>query len=259
MNDKDIKLLRLEQVSLAAPVGSQYLLKDISFEVNEGNSSTEMLAPRITIIGPSGAGKSSLLRLLNRLSEPTSGTIYLDNQDYRQIPVIELRRQVMLLPQEPKLLGMTVGETLAYPLVLQGVAKSVIQQRLITWMEQLRIPEDWLNRTELQLSLGQRQIVALGRALVAQPKILLLDEPTSALDAGRASHVLQVLTQLSQQGNTTILMVNHQLDLAQQFSTRVLYLQDGSLISDTPSEQMNWPKLRETLIQAEAKAAEEWS
>jgi D-methionine transport system ATP-binding protein len=154
---------------------------------------------------------------------------------------------------------MTVGETLAYPLVLQGVAKSVIQQRLITWMEQLRIPEDWLNRTELQLSLGQRQMVALGRALVAQPKILLLDEPTSALDAGRASHVVQVLTQLSQQGNTTILMVNHQLDLAQQFSTRVLYLQDGSLISDTPSEQMNWPKLREALIQAEAKAAEEWS
>lgn len=247
MND----ILRLEQVSLAAPVGSQYLVNDISFEVSAGD--------RITIIGPSGAGKSSLLRLLNRLSEPTSGTIYLENQDYRQIPVIQLRRQVMLVPQEAKLLGMTVGETLAYPLVLQAVGKSEIQQRLITWMEQLRIPEDWLNRTELQLSVGQRQMVAIARALIIQPKILLLDEPTSALDAGRASHVLQVLTELSQQGNTTILMVTHQLDLAQQFSIRVLYLQNGRLVSDTLSEQMDWLKLRETLIEAEAKAAEEWS
>jgi len=244
--------LRLNQVSLSASVGSQYLLKDISFEVFKGD--------RIAIVGPSGAGKTSLLRLLNRLIESTAGSIYLENQEYQQIPVIQLRQQVTLVPQESKLLGMTVQEALAYPLVLRDLPRSQIQQRLSHWIEQLHIPEDWLGRTEVQLSVGQRQLVAIARALVIQPKILLLDEPTSALDAGRASHLVQVLTQLATRSQTTILMVNHQLELAQMFCTRILYLQNGQLLWDEHNtSQMDWSKLRETLIQAEAQAAEEWT
>jgi len=244
--------LRLNQVSLSASVGSQYLLKDISFEVFRSD--------RIAIVGPSGAGKTSLLRLLNRLIESTAGSIYLENQEYQQIPVIQLRQQVTLVPQESKLLGMTVQEALAYPLVLRDLPRSQIQQRLSHWIEQLHIPEDWLGRTEVQLSVGQRQLVAIARALVIQPKILLLDEPTSALDAGRASHLVQVLTQLATRSQTTILMVNHQLELAQMFCTRILYLQNGQLLWDEHNtSQMDWSKLRETLIQAEAQAAEEWT
>jgi len=244
--------LRLQQVSLSGSVGSHYLLKDISFEVFVGD--------RIALIGPSGAGKTSLLRLLNRLSEPTAGSIYLSNQEYRQIPVLQLRQQVTLVPQESKLLGMTVQEALAYPLVLRNLPRAEIQQRVGYWIEQLHISTDWLGRTEVQLSVGQRQLVAIARALVIQPKILLFDEPTSALDAGRAYHLLQVLTQLAHSSQTTILMVNHQLDIAQQFCTRVLHLQHGQLVQDVPnSGQLDWAKLRETLIQAEAEAAEEWS
>ena len=243
--------LRLEQVSLSAQIGSHYLLKDISFEAFRGD--------RIAIVGPSGAGKTSLLRLLNRLNEPTAGSIYLENQEYRLLPVIELRQQVTLVLQESKLLGMTVREALAYPLVLQGLPRSQIQQRLSQSLEQLHIPEEWLGRTEVQLSVGQRQLVAIARALVIQPKILLLDEPTSALDAGRASHLLQVLTELATSGQTTILMVNHQLELAQLFCTRVLHLQHGHLIQDAPLSAFDWAKLRETLTQAEAREAEEWS
>ena len=244
--------LRLDQVSLSGSVGSHYLLKNISFEVSAGD--------RIAIIGPSGAGKTSLLRLLNRLSEPTAGSIYLENQEYRQIPVIELRQQVTLVLQESKLLGMTVKEALTYPLILRGLPRADIQQRLSYWIEQLHIPEDWLGRTEVQLSVGQRQLVAIARALVIQPKILLLDEPTSALDAGRATYLLQVLTQLATSSQTTILMVNHQLELAQMFCTRVLYLQHGQLLEDAPNSlAFDWVKLRETLIQAEAQATEEWS
>ncbi|MFE1747289.1 ATP-binding cassette domain-containing protein [Coleofasciculus sp. H7-2] len=254
MNYEDTKaqkdLLRLERVSLAAPVGSQYLLKEISFEVFPGD--------RLCLIGPSGAGKTSLLRLLNRLLEPTAGAIYLENQDYQKLPVIPLRRQVMLVSQEPKLLGMTVRDALAYPLVLQGVPKQVIQQQLLKWIEQLHIPEDWLGRTEVQLSQGQRQLVGIARALVIQPKILLLDEPTSALDAGRAAYVLQVLTQLCNEGKTTVVMVNHQLDLAQMFCNRVLYLQDGQLLEDVSATQIDWSNLRDRFIQAEAQAAQDW-
>ncbi len=244
--------LRLKQVGLSASVGSHHLLKDISFEMTAGE--------RIAIVGPSGGGKTSLLRLLNRLSEPTAGSIYLENQEYRQIPVIQLRQQVTLVPQESKLLGMTVQDALAYPLVLRNLPRTEIEQRLSYWIGQLHISTEWLGRTEVQLSLGQRQLVAIARALIIQPKILLLDEPTSALDAGRASHLLQVLTQTAHSSQTTILMVNHQLELAQLFCTRVLYLKHGQLIQDAPnSGQLDWAKLRDTLIQAEVQAAEEWS
>ena len=214
---------------------------------------------RIAIVGPSGAGKTSLLRLLNRLSEPSLGSIYLENQEYRLIPVIQLRQQVTLVLQESKLLGMTVREALKYPLVLRGLPQSQMQPRITYWMEQLRIPEDWLGKTELQLSVGQRQLVAIARALIIQPKILLLDEPTSALDAGRAFHLIEVLTQLASNSQTTILMVNHQLELVRQFCTRVLYLQDGQIIHNIPNPQeLDWENLRQALVQAEAKAAEEW-
>jgi D-methionine transport system ATP-binding protein len=164
----------------------------------------------------------------------------------------------MLLLQEPKLLGMTVQQALAYPLTLQQLPAQQIQQRIDTYRELLHIPIDWLDRTELQLSVGQRQLVAIARALVIQPKILLLDEPTSALDAGLASHVLTVLSDLAMKDQMTTLMVNHQLDMAEGFCTRVLYLQEGQLLQDTSASTIDWKQLRERLIQAEAQAAQEW-
>lgn len=242
--------LRLEGVSLAAPVGLSYLLQNISFEVFSGE--------RIAIVGPSGAGKTSLLRLLNRLSEPTKGAIYFEDKEMRKIPVIQLRQQVTLLLQEPKLLGMTVREAIAYPLILRSLPQQQIQERLSYWIEQLRIPQDWLGRTEVQLSAGERQLVAIARALVIQPKILLLDEPTSGLDFGRAAFVLNLLQQLQEREQTTIVMVNHQLEQAQQFCTRVLHLQQGQLIQYLPATQVDWLQLRETLIKIEQQAAQEW-
>lgn len=246
----EVTQLRLEGVSLAATIGSQYLLQDISFEAFSGD--------RIAIIGASGAGKTSLLRIINRLSEPTAGLIYLEDKEYHQIPALQLRQQVALVMQESKLLGMTVREALQYPLVLRKLPRSQIQQRIAYWMEQLHIPDDWLEKTELQLSVGQKQLVAIARALVIQPKILLLDEPTSALDAGKASHLTESLIQLASTHQIPILMVNHQLEIAQQFSTRVLHLQAGQLRQDLPnSSQLDWDKLKANLIQAETKAAEE--
>ncbi|WP_392480117.1 ATP-binding cassette domain-containing protein [Nostoc sp. C110] len=245
--------LRLEQVNLFTKLKTQLpsnqqgypILRDIDLEIFQGE--------RIAIVGSVGAGKTSLLRLINRLIEPTSGKIYLENQEYRQIPVIQLRQMVVLVLQESKLLGMTVGQALAYPLVLRGLPKQTIQQQVSYWTEQLHIPNEWLGRTEVQLSAGQRQLVAIARALLIQPKILLLDEPTSALDAGTASHLMQVLNQLSQTHQTTILMVNHQLELAQMFCTRLLHLKQGHLSANQTVSEIDWLELRETLIQAEAQ------
>lgn len=248
-NTETIPQLRVDDVSLKTPIASSYLLNNISFDVYSGD--------RVAIVGPSGAGKTTLLRLLNRLSSPTSGSIYLENRDYRQIPAIELRRQITLILQESKLLGMSVREALAYPLKLRGVAASNIAERISGAIAQLHIPQEWLDRTELQLSTGQKQLVTIARGIILEPKILLLDEPTSALDAGKAAHILQVLTQLTN-NQTTILMVNHQLELAEQFSTRVLHLQRGKLLEYSASHQINWVQLRQNLIQAEAEAEQEW-
>ncbi|KOP24963.1 cobalt ABC transporter [Hapalosiphon sp. MRB220] len=246
--------LRLEKVNLYTTLQGQQqgypILQDISFEVFEGD--------RIAIVGPSGAGKSYLLRLLNRLSEPSDGKIYLDNQEYRQIPVLQLRTSVTLVPQESKLLGMTVKDALAYPLILRGLPKQTIQQRISNWIEQLHIPDDWLGKTEVQLSGGQCQLIAIARALIIEPQILLLDEPTSALDVGTASRVMAILTQLAQNRQTTVLMVNHQLEMAEIFCDRLLHLQQGRLRSNQSATSINWAKLRESLIQAQTQTTEEW-
>lgn len=242
--------LRLDSVSLTTPIASSYLLENISLTVNKGD--------RAAIVGPSGSGKTSLLRLINRLASPTSGTIYLENTEYRQIPAIELRRQVTLVLQESKLLGMSVREALCYPLKLRGMNATEIKQRMARAIDLLHLPQELLDRGELQLSTGQKQLVAIARSIILQPKILLLDEPTSALDAGTAARLLQVLIELSTNSETTILTVNHQLELAEQFCTRVLHLQGGKLLADLPSHQIDWQQLRQNIVEAEVAAEQEW-
>lgn len=243
-------LLQLQAVSFCPSPNSTYRLQNLSFSVSPGD--------RLALIGPSGSGKSTLLRLLNRLSEPTSGAILLEGQDIRQLPVLELRRQVVLMPQEVKLLGMTAREAIAYPLRLRGLSASAIRQHCGEWTEWLRIPEEWLERTELQLSVGQRQLVAIARTLMSQPKILLLDEPTAALDQQRGLQVLTILAHLAQQRQMTIIMANHQLDFVQQFCDRAIYLHQGKIWWDQQAPQINWPELQDTLTQAESPGEQIW-
>ncbi len=241
-------ILKLEQVSLTSSLDSSYLLHNISFEMCQGD--------KLAIVGASGAGKTSLLRLLNRLISPTEGNIYFATTPVSEYSPVKLRQQIVLVSQEPKLLGMTVKEALAYPLKLQQLPETQICQRIETWSKALRIPEAWFHRNELQLSLGQRQLVAIARALVMQPKILLLDEPTSALDIGTATHVLNILNDLGTE--TTIAIVTHQLELVEKFASRILYLQQGKLLQDIPATTANWQLIREKILQVEAENAQEW-
>jgi D-methionine transport system ATP-binding protein len=237
--------LQLEQVSLSSAQGTHRLLQDISWEIYPGD--------RWGVIGPSGAGKTSLLRLLNRLIEPTTGTLYLEGQPLRDLPSVSVRQQVTLVPQEPRLLGMTVAAALAYPLKLRGVAPAAIQAQVATTMEQLQIPQEWLPRTEHQLSVGQRQWVAIARALVTQPTLLLLDEPTSALDTGRVDHLVRVLAQSSP---TTLVLVSHQLEFVQQVCDQILYLERGKIGQRVKAAEMDWVRLREVFHQEERWASE---
>lgn len=241
------EILRVEGAKVTAPLGLTDLLHNLSFTCKKGD--------RVAIIGPSGAGKTSLLRLLNRLIEPSRGQLFFEQQPYTQIPVTQLRRKIVLTPQEPKLLGMTVQEALAYPLILQQRSQKEIRDRVAALCELCHLPPEWLERNELQLSLGQRQICAIARSLVLQPSILLLDEPTSALDVGTAAQLLQILQNLA---DTTLVMVNHQLDFAAQLCDRILYLEQGHLQRDIAATPEIWSELRQHLLAAETATAQEW-
>jgi D-methionine transport system ATP-binding protein len=124
---------------------------------------------------------------------------------------------------------MTVQESLAYPLKLQQLKPQEIQSKIQQSCDRFHIPAAWLDRNELQLSLGQRQLVTIVRGILMEPKILLLDEPTSALDGDRAEDLLKELCMLNEQG-MTIIMVNHQAHLIERFTTQVLSLQAGQLV-----------------------------
>lgn len=245
--------LRLEQVSFAAgavrsgkkslpPV--HYLLHNVSFEIQP----SEIVA----IVGASGSGKTTLLRLINRLIDPIEGAIYFENQSIRDRAVVELRQQILFVAQEPKLFGMTGREALRYPLQLRNF--SDIDARIDAGIDQFHIGHELLDRTELQLSTGERQWIAIARALICRSPILLLDEPTANLDAGRSDRLRAILAQTQQ----TVLVATHDLDWAQQICDRVLHLQRGVLIQNEPRDQVDWQELRAAIVQAEAEEQAEW-
>ncbi len=249
-NQSSVPILHLEKVSLQGTFVSDWLLQNISFKIHPGEI--------VGIVGASGAGKTSLLRLLNRLVSHCQGEIYIQNILVEQLPTAPLRRRIVLAAQEPKLLGMNVIDALSYPLRLQQLPESEIRTEIDTWTNLLRIPPEWFYKTELQLSLGQRQLVAIARALLLRPEVILLDEPTSALDVGMAHYLLEVLHDLNQSQNLTILMVNHQLELIQQFCDRFLWLDQGGLAADVPATELNWQRIHKKIVQLQMHQEEDW-
>ncbi len=243
-------LLQLDRVSYTPPNFTRPLLTEISFGLAAGAC--------ITLTGITGAGKSTLLRLLNRLSEPTTGQVLVVGQDYRSILPPILRQRVMLVSQEPKLLGMKVREALAYPLTLQSISTEEIKQRIVTITAELEIPTEWFDRTELQLSAGQKQIVSIARGLITQPQILLLDEPIANLDFTTAEKILTRIAEMTRSRQMGVIIVNHQLELAARFSDRLLYLQDGKLLLDQASQLVNWADLQQQLQTAANQLIAEW-
>lgn len=243
-------LFSLQDVSLQAPVGTAMILQGLSFDL----AAAEMVG----LVGPSGAGKSSLMRLLNRLSDRSGGTLSFQGKPIEQIPILQLRQQVTLVNQESRLLGMTVADALHYPLRLRGMAPQLASDRVQQWLERLQIPTDWLGRTELELSVGQRQRVAVARGLVIQPLVLLLDEPTSALDIGQSERLLDQLQTLAQEHHTTVVMANHQLEWVERSCNRILALQQGQLAGDWASDKVDWQQLRQAIAQAEQAEQDEW-
>lgn len=198
---------------------STVLLSNISFAVSEGDF--------MTLIGPSGAGKSSLLYLLNRLTNPTSGTIYYKGKDIRNYPVQQVRKEIGMVFQQPNLFPGTVQENIMYGPHLHKQETEGLAEKLI---EDVQLPRTYLKRNVDGLSGGEQQRIALARALANDPTLLLLDEPTSALDVRTIEAIEEILLYLRQERGKTFMMVTHDVEQAKRLGTYTMFMQDGKLI-----------------------------
>lgn len=209
-------LLQLQNVTRS--VNGRAILSEISLEVYEGDL--------LCIVGPSGAGKSSLLRLLNRLDEPTSGTVLLEGRDYRQLPTRELRRRVGMVMQRPFVFPGTVAQNLRFGPTQQG--RPLGNQEIEELLRSVGL-SGYAAEDVGHLSGGEAQRVCFARALANRPRVLLLDEPTSALDETAKLDVEAVIRKVSAQGITSVL-VTHDLQQARRLATRVAELRGGRLL-----------------------------
>jgi len=126
--------------------------------------------------------------------------------------------------------------------------QSEIDARSQKWIDKLQIDRQLLNRSELELSLGQRQWIAIARALIMEPEVILLDEPTSALDRGLSYLLLEILAELTQSLQpVTVVMINHQLDLVQTWCDRLICLHKGELVQDAEVSLVNWQAIDDLL------------
>ncbi|WP_247730681.1 ABC transporter ATP-binding protein [Halovivax limisalsi] len=217
----------LETRTLGRVVDGDRILEDVSVSVSESTV--------LAVVGPSGAGKSSFLRLLNRLDEPTEGTVLVDGEDYRAIPPRTLRRRVGLVPQDPALVPGTVFENAARGPLLRD--EPVDEARLEAILDRLGL-DGYADRDVETLSGGERQRVAIARTLLNEPDVLLLDEPTSHLDSAAEERVEALLTGLVSDLDLAVVLVTHDEAQARRLADRVLVLRDGEVDGVGPVEEV---------------------
>jgi putative ABC transport system ATP-binding protein len=191
----------------------------------------------LVVVGPSGAGKSSFLRLLNRLDEPTSGTVRVEGRDYRQIPPQELRRRVGMVTQTPYLFPGTLADNLRFGPLQQGteLPATTIEALLTEVGLEGRSGEDVAH-----LSGGEAQRVSLARALANTPAVLLLDEPTSSLDPEAKDEVEKLILTVVRRNKLTCVMVSHDSSQAARVADRIMVMNKGRVTRiGTVSEVIN--------------------
>jgi len=211
--------------------GSLHVLRGITLTVQEREV--------VVIIGPSGSGKSTLIRTVNRLEPIESGRLVVNGirVDDRHVDVNRLRRQVGMVFQSFNLFPhlTALQNVMLAPVRVGRMPRAAARAKAMALLEKVGIPEK-ADRHPAQLSGGQQQRVAIARALAVDPKIMLFDEPTSALDAEMIREVLDVMRNLAHEG-MTMLVVSHELGFAREAANRVLFMDAGSIIEDSPASE----------------------
>jgi putative ABC transport system ATP-binding protein len=201
---------------LSRTVNGVTLVNDITVQLRGG----EVLA----VVGPSGSGKSSFLRLLNRLDEPTSGTVFLEGIDYRELPPCELRRKVGMVTQRAFMFPGTVAQNLSFGPRQRGETLSDAQAEEL--LARVGLP-GFGERDVANLSGGEAQRISLARSLANAPLVLLLDEPTSALDDEAKWGVESLIREVIHENRLTCVVVTHEVSQAARMANRVMLLESG--------------------------------
>lgn len=236
---------KLDSVSLKKQ--DKTILKDINLDIPIGSV--------FVLIGPSGSGKSSLLRLLNRLDEPTAGRILYKDQPIEFYPVQELRKEVGMLFQNPVMVGGTVKDNIALGLKLQK--KDLSYEKVVGLLKRVGLEKEIVDKDASVLSGGQKQRVALARVLANDPKVLLLDEPTSALDPGAVLQVKETLIEQAKNG-LTLIWVTHDMDIASEVATNGALLVSGKVVVSGNQEELfhGNNQIAQTFFKGELKESE---
>jgi osmoprotectant transport system ATP-binding protein len=190
----------------------------------------------IVLLGPSGCGKTTLLKMLNRLYEPTGGKLLIDGVDARSLPVTQLRRRIGYAIQQTGLFPhLRVEQNITVVPQLLGWERPRIEARIDELLDLVELPRDFRGRYPRQLSGGQQQRVGLARALAADPAIMLMDEPFGALDAITRTRLQDELLGIQRKLHKTILFVTHDIEEALRLADRILVMNHGRIAQfDTP-------------------------
>lgn len=227
MNRKNT-VLRVE--NLRKSYGRNVVLKDVSLEICEGETKV--------IIGPSGTGKSTLLSCINRLTEPDSGKIWLENTEITQKNVVSMRQKIGFVFQDFNLFNhLNALDNVRIALLkVQKVPREVATRIALEELDRVGLSD----KAELypsQLSGGQKQRVAIARALAMKPKLMLFDEPTSALDPELIGEVLGVMIDLAKNG-MTMLVVTHEMGFARAVADEIIFMEKGVVVEKGPPQKL---------------------
>lgn len=222
----------IEVRNLQIKFGDLEVLKDVSLDVKQGE--------KIVIIGPSGSGKSTFLRCLNRLEDPTGGTVIFEDMMMTD-PKVDLdlaRRKMGMVFQHFNLFPhLTVLENITLaPVTLKLKTKEEAEKEAMVLLERIGLPEK-ANAYPSTLSGGQKQRIAIVRSLAMHPDVMLFDEPTSALDPEMVGEVLEVMKNLAKDG-MTMLVVTHEMGFAREVADRVLFMNGGYIEEEGSPEQL---------------------
>ncbi|HET6830809.1 MAG TPA: ATP-binding cassette domain-containing protein [Solirubrobacterales bacterium] len=203
------------------------VLRELSAELPEGVSA---------IVGPSGSGKSTLLRLLDRLSDPDSGTVRFRGTDTREIDPLRLRREVALVAQLPALLEGTVADNLRFAADLAG--HETDPESLPRLLELAGLERSFADRDVERLSVGEQQRAMIARALALEPGVLLLDEPTSALDERTRDSIERTVADLGRRLGASIVIVTHDPAQARRLASWTVEIDSGRTVRQGPASEV---------------------
>ncbi len=228
--------LAFSHISKTFPHSTHAAVYDCTFEVEAGSF--------VVLLGPSGCGKTTLLKMVNRLIEPTNGEIFFNGKNIREMDVTALRRQIGYVIQQVGLFPhLTVAQNISVVPELLGWDKARIDTRVNELLELVQLkPEYYRTRHPAQLSGGQQQRIGLARALAADPDLLLMDEPFGAIDAITRADLQDEMLRLKASLHKTILFVTHDVEEALRLADKIIILRAGRVLQyDTPHKILTQP------------------